>query len=103
MTTIRPTDPSQTQKLYSLPNKKKSIDEKLDDQDNDLNGIIKTLDDTMKLDQKVNIELDKSKEKIANARNTSKNITENMDVSGRNLNEIKKRSGLIGFLKSVFE
>lgn len=80
---------------------KKTIDQKLDDQDADLDDIIKTLDDTIEVGQKIDKELDKNKQKIAEARGTTKEVTGNMDVAGRNLSEMKKRSGFMGFIRSL--
>lgn len=82
---------------------KKTIDQKLDGQDTDLDEIISSLNETIEISEKAKNELDKSKQKISEARITTKEVSANMDIAGRNLNDIKKRSGLVGFFRSIFE
>lgn len=59
------------------------------------------LEETNKIADGTIEEIDKSKTKIAEASWNTKEITGNTDVVGRHLNNVKKRSGFMGFLRGL--
>ena len=82
-------------------NKPKTIENKLDDQDSILADALRTLNETEQVADASLNKLYENKEKILNAKGKSSEITGNNDVARRSLNNIKNRSGFMGFINAL--
>lgn len=92
---------SSNQSSNSNEPSKKTIEGKLEDQDNVLADALRTLNETEEIGADNLNKLYENKDKIKNAKKQSTEVSGNTDSAGRSLSNMKKRSGFMGFIDGL--